>query len=378
VKILYDHQIFELQRYGGISRYFAELVKRNQQATVSIKYSVNSYLLEDPRYRGALVDRDAELDRFMGGLRFRGKRRVQRYYECLIGKKPLNNVDISVKALDQGDFDLFHPTYYDRYFLDHIGSKPFIVTIHDMIHEKYPEMFALGDPTVEAKKAIAERAELVIAISENTKKDIVDIYGTDPGKIRVVYHGSKLTRGRPADMALPEKYILYMGTRDAYKNFRFFIDSIAELLRERRGLYLVCTGPRFTEGESALFERLGIGNSVIHHFALESDLFHLYKNAECFAFPSYYEGFGIPILEAFEAGCPALLARASCFPEIAEDAAIFFDPKDKGELLDSVVEILDHKSLREELALKGFGRLSHFSWDNTYKKTMECYMEALG
>jgi glycosyltransferase involved in cell wall biosynthesis len=179
-------------------------------------------------------------------------------------------------------------------------------------------------------------------------------------------------------MDLPEEYILFTGTRDGYKNFQFFIISIADLLRKSKNLFLVCTGAGFSKDEAALFIRLGIGEKVLHRFASEKEILHLYKAAICFVFPSYYEGFGLPILEAFESGCPVLLARASCFPEIAGDAALYFDPKNKQELVDTIWEILNNITLRNELAKKGFDRVSMFSWDNTFQKTIECYAELGG
>jgi glycosyltransferase involved in cell wall biosynthesis len=280
--------------------------------------------------------------------------------------------------LAAGSFDVFHPTYYDPYFLEYLGDKPFVLTIHDMIHEKFPELFDLGDATAAKKKRLAEKAAGIIAVSENTKRDIVELYGMDPGRVSVVYHGSQLARGGKVGAGLPERYILFTGTRASYKNFYFFVASIARVLLEEPDLYLVCSGSSFSANELEFFAHLGIGERVIRRAVAEGELYAYYAGALFFAFPSYYEGFGIPILEAFEAGCPALLAKASCFPEIAGDAALYFDPKDSGALADGARELIRSQALRAELSRKGRERFGQFSWDETYRKTAECYHRALG
>jgi glycosyltransferase involved in cell wall biosynthesis len=375
MKILYDHQVFEEQEFGGISRYFSELIRRNPEARLCLEYSDNIHIRDHPRFEKELRAKDFHVDRFLGGIRFRGKNRIYSYYKRIPGLRPRSNKDASVEALKRGDFDLFHPTYYDPYFLDVLGNRPFVVTIYDMIHEKFPENFWSEDPTGERKKRVALEAALIIAISENTKKDILSAYEIDPGKIRVIYLGSSLRKGAIEGIDLPDNYILFTGMRHGHKNFGFFAATIAELLIAKPDLYLVCTGPQFSREEAALFSNLGIAKKVLHRFAPEAALYSIYSRARCFVFPSYYEGFGIPILEAFEAGCPVLLARASCFPEIAGDAALYFDPREGQELLDSLSELLKSESLRGELIAKGRKRLRDFSWDLTYSRTMDCYRE---
>jgi glycosyltransferase involved in cell wall biosynthesis len=377
MKVLYDHQIFEAQEYGGISKYFSELIRSNPLASLALEFSDNAYIREDERYTVDLRKKDYYLDRFLGGLRFKGKSRLFSYYQQYTGRRRQCNKDASIEALKAADFEVFHPTYYDPYFLERIGERPFVLTIYDMIHEKYPEMFNMDDVTGENKKRIALEAGLIIAISENTKRDIVAAYGIDPGRVRVVYLGSRLPKLSVPDLGLPRDYILFTGTRERYKNFVFFVHTVAELLLDRPGLHLVCAGPDFSRDELALFARLGIAGKVLHRGVPESALYSLYKNARCFVFPSYYEGFGIPVLEAFESGCPALLARSSCLPEIGGEAALYFDPKDRRELLEALGEALDHETLCKELAAKGAERLKEFSWDRTYAQTLECYRGVL-
>lgn len=153
------------------------------------------------------------------------------------------------------------------------------------------------------------------------------------------------------------------------------IESCADFLVEK-DLIMICTGAPFSLKEKACLKSLNISNRVIHYFASDNELFWLYNNALAFIFPSYYEGFGIPILEAFEAGTPCLLAKSSCFPEIAENAALYFDPKNKNEIISAMSEVLD-QNLSEQLIEKGKKRLTAFSWKKTAEKTTEVYKSAI-
>ncbi len=149
------------------------------------------------------------------------------------------------------------------------------------------------------------------------------------------------------------------------------IESCAEFLIEK-DLKIVCSGSPFSNIEKKLFDSLNISDRIIHYFASDKELFWLYKDAIAFIFPSYYEGFGIPILEAFEAETPCLLANTSCFPEIAGEAALYFDPKNKSEMVSVMAQISD-KNFAEQLVQKGKKRLANFSWKQTAKETINIY-----
>ncbi len=180
---------------------------------------------------------------------FRGKRRL---YEAFLKQFPSrhwrnSNREESLRKIAAGDYDLFHPTYYDPYFLEAIGSKPFVLTIHDMIPELYCEYYPLDDPTAAWKRLLIGRAAGIIAVSENTKKDLVDILGVPPEKVAVVHHGTTYaapedpTAGRPpatgpapAGLGLPDRYLLYIGTRERYKNLYFFLLALAGVFAQER------------------------------------------------------------------------------------------------------------------------------------------------
>jgi glycosyltransferase involved in cell wall biosynthesis len=362
MKVLYDHQTFTNQNYGGISRYFCELFNefnniKDIDTLYSICFSNNHYLTRStsvPHYN------------FIPYFEFRGK-------NILLN---LLNKPYSIKKLKDDNFDIFHPTYYDPYFLKYIGEKPYVLTIHDMIHEKFPEMFPRNNKITQNKKLLAENASKIIAISESTKNDLIDIFGIEISKIDVVYHGNSLFENikNQEFNYVPGNYLLYVGSRGAYKNFNLFIRAIHSLIVENSDLSLVCVGGgKFTSNELKLFKTLNIRNKVYQYSLEDSELAEFYKNAIMFIFPSLYEGFGIPILEAFACNCPVVCSNTSSLPEVSGNAAIYFDPFNYESILKSVEKVYFNPNLRNELIRKGVERAKDFSWHDTALKTKNVY-----
>lgn len=288
----------------------------------------------------------------------------------------------SIRLIKENNFDIFHPTYYDPYFLKYLGNKPFVLTVYDMIHEMYPDHFSASDQTKVWKKELIERAEAIIAISENTKKDIIKFFNIDPNRVTVIYLGNPFDYIRYQDMInnnfdyslLDKPYLLYVGSRYGYKNFIFFINSVAKLLKKDKNLYLYCAGGgRFSQTELNILNRLDIVSKVKVVKTNDFILKILYENAQAFIFPSLYEGFGLPILEAFSCGCPAILSNSSSLSEIGSDAAYYFNPTDPESLIQSIEIILTNNCLREKLIAKGFQRLNSFSWRITAENTKKVY-----
>jgi glycosyltransferase involved in cell wall biosynthesis len=377
MKVLYDHQIFTFQNIGGISRYFVQIISNlpdNIKTHISIKYSNNEYL--NNLNKISPLERYIDpFERFAFGTKFRGKKRlfnfIKKKFPNKYNRYELENKDLSIAHLKKQDFDIFHPTNYNDYFLKYIENKPFVLTIHDMINELYPEI--LNDTSTIIRKAnLAKKAAHIIAISENTKKDIIDILGIPEEKISVIYHAGSLAK-RKNTISLPQRYFLYVGERKNYKNFLFFAQAIEPILKEQKDIYVVCTGRNFDAEEIQFLTALNIKDHFISVFVKDHEIFDVYNKAIAFVFPSYYEGFGIPILEAFEASCPVILSNASCFPEIAQDGALYFPPKNIRQLRQCMEKIVDDTSLRKSLINKGEMRLNNFSWLDSANKTLEVY-----
>ena len=366
MKILYDHQIFTNQVYGGISRYFFELIKYFENNNgikyeLSLKCSNNYYLkkLKKLPYKT-----------FLENFSFRGKYRLLN----------ILNKEVSKKYITRGHYDIFHPTYYNPYFLDYVGSKPFVLTVYDMIHEKFKEMFSAKDKTSEYKKLLSQKASKGLKGWYYAKHPNIEIFNIEESKIEVVYLGNSMIPNNNTilDFKLPKKYIIFVGARGGYKNFDTFIKSVTPLLYEDKELSIVCVGGgKFKAFEIALFNSLDI-NKQIQRFDIDDDkLAIFYKNAILFVFPSLYEGFGIPILESFACKCPLACSNTSSLPEIAGDGAEYFDPTDKLSILNSIQKVLYNDKLRKQLINKGIERMKEFTWEKTADKTKHLYKKLL-
>jgi glycosyltransferase involved in cell wall biosynthesis len=374
VKVLYDHQIFSLQKWGGISRYYLELLNRyHMDPDLEIHLAIGESKNQEVKGTEVFI-RDALIPNGLRKTMMAVTSRVTGW--DLIYK---TNMNIGRKFLDQQNFDIFHPTYYDPYFLEHLGRKPFYLEVHDMIHEVYPEFFSLSSRIPEWKREILDRADIITTVSESTKKDLMLFYNVEPSRIQVIHQGCSLdpTKSSPSDFPLksPSNYVLYVGSRTLYKNFYLFAEAMAKLMKIDKELIIVCAGAQpLTEEELRFLARLGIKDRVHHVIVNDSTLCQLYSHAKAFVFPSLYEGFGLPVLEAFTCGCPEVLSNVSSLPEIGGDAAIYFEPKDITSMSDAISKVIYDEKVRAKLIEKGRHRIEGFSWDITAKKTKATYL----
>ena len=362
MKIFYDHQIFSLQNFGGASRLFAELaININQhsvhQAHISAFLSNNAYLRE----------KDYKLPVDAQTFKVFGKR-------GLLG--PINDLYTTLD-MNLRRFDIYHATYYSTKFLKFAKEKPVVVTFLDMIHERFHDKFpeiAADKKVIKQKEEIARMATHIISISESTKKDMVEIYGIDPAKISVAHLGSSFDSSLAEKDANPvHPYLLYVGTRDAYKNFKLMLRSIAGTLLNN-DIRLICAGGKnFSAEETALIESLKLTSLVEHDSINDKKLATLYTNALAFIMPSLYEGFGIPVLEAFSCDCPCIISNTSSLPEVGGDAAVYIDPYSEDSIKHSVESVISSVALRNEMIIKGRERLKDFSWEKMATETIKVY-----
>lgn len=390
MKILYDYQIFQLQVYGGVSRYFYEIINRIlkqnlSEFEISLKYSNNYYLGNDSGFNERIKSLK-DYQEFLPSYKFKGRGRATKILSDLgiinYGRK--YNFNFSVKKIKEGKYNIFHPTYYDDYFLKYIRNKPFVFTIFDMTYEKVPNYFWDSKAVIEMKKNIAKRASKIITISESVKKDVIYYYNLDDKLIDVIHLGNpyedkpSINHNNFYDAHGYNNYILFVGNRTANKNFNFFIEAVSYLLNKNKDINILCAGGgSFSNAEKNLFSSLNINNQVFHEQITDDTIQHFYKNAIAFVYPSLYEGFGIPILEAFNFGCPTVLSNLEVFLEVAADAAIYFDPNDKLSILNSISTVINNSELRENLRKKGYEQLKKFSWQRTVEKTLNVYRDLI-
>lgn len=363
-KILYDVHIFDILPFGGIPRYYTEVIKRmafNKDFEIKIgaNYLHNEALSHvfDNNWKNSVINK-TNLSRF-GRL----KQRMRTSNERRL-----------IAELKTQKYDLFHPSFYNPNYLPHLGKTKLIITIYDMIPELYNEE-GNYKTMAQNKAEFILRADHIIAISKNSKKDILRFFPElNPDKITPIYLGADMVNERGNNNSQKADYFLYIGSREGYKNFTFLVESLAGVLNENLQLYF--SGSPATEKEIELFRKLKIEQFIHNKFTDDKGLAELYSGAKALIFPSEYEGFGLPIIEAFKNSCPVILSESSCFPEIAGDAALYFENKNKNSFL-SALKQLENISLVEDLKKKGKERLSIFDWNENARQTAEIYKKVI-
>lgn len=277
----------------------------------------------------------------------------------------------SLRVLQDNNFDIFHPTYYSTYHLRKT-KKPMVITVHDMIHEIYPQQYRNPGEIQRNKKKLIQAADKIIAISQHTKADILRFNDVDPQKIEVIYHGTSILNISPEPLELqPKNFILFVGERKGYKNFKTLAEAFSKL-NAKTDVKLLCVGGGpFGPEEMQYISDLKLENKVIQKSLTDGELSWAYKNTACFIFPSLYEGFGIPILESMSFGTPTILSATSCFPEIAGDAAIYFKTTD--ELTNALEAVLNSEISLESFEEKALAQSWLYSWDKVAKQTSGVY-----
>ena len=383
MKILYDYQTFTSQHFGGVSKCFCEILSRYGKdilCEISIKQSKNIHLLESELVSNLDICKIDQIE-FCKRFKFRGNSTLYKLFNKYIPLLPTAenvNQQYSIQKLKEGDFDIFHPTGLNSYFIPYIQDKPLVVTIHDMMPELYPQYYGKNNYQVIFKKKYLERATSIVAISENTKMDLVNMLKVPEEKIHVIYHGGPTYNICTDTPIFNCQYFLYVGTRNAYKNFTQTIIDFGKFAQKHNDVYLICTGPQFNNQEKIIINNNRLTGKVVHFFADDSQMNNLYSHALAFIFPSLYEGFGMPILESFAYGCPALLNNYSCFPEIAGDAALYFDSHNgKSDLVDLLEFVYANSWVRVDLIKRGIERLRNFSWDKSAKQLCSLYTSLL-
>lgn len=367
MKIAFDHQTFNLQCYGGISRYYTVLAQEllNQGEDVGIFAGIhqNNYLSNLPKD-------------ILRGVKIKGyppkSGRVFRAFNHYF-----TNMQIS-----SWQPDIVHETYYSSMPLFK-ATTPRVTTVYDMIHELYPKMFSVRDKTTDWKRATFDRVEHIISISESTKKDLIELFRIDEDRISVVhlgvdakfyhdYSGLKNESKRP--------FLLYVGARGGYKNFNALLQALSNSTQLKKDFDLIAFGGgAFSRKELDLMSGLGLDAKCIRQVGGRDDkLKELYHLASGFIYPSLYEGFGMPPLEAMACLCPVISSNSSSMPEVVGDAGEYFDPTNIDELLSAIENVVYSTIRSEQLQLLGKERVEYFSWEETAKNTFNVYQNIVG
>jgi len=305
----------------------------------------------------------------------------------------LEQVEAPRRAASLGADVLHYPYFAAPLF----SPVPVVVTIHDLIPILLPAYH--GSALVRLYTALAaagaRRARLVLADSESTRTDVVARLGVAPGRVRVVLLAPSPRFRQPISeaeqasvrerYALPPHFVLYVGGLDQRKNVPRLVEAFAQARRQwHLPHYLVILGARrphsaFFPDPARAAARAGVDKEVLFPGHVpEHDLPAFYSLADAFAYPSRYEGFGLPPLEAMACGTPVVCSGVSSLPEVVGDAGLLVPPDDTKAWAEALATILTDQSLREELKLRGRERARRFSWERTAEETLRAYQEAAG
>jgi glycosyltransferase involved in cell wall biosynthesis len=366
VKVRFSPDVFRFQRFGGVSRYFVELHRGLLAAGVDSRIVAGLHInqLLDGETRVTGIDVSAM--------------RPDRARQAL--SKGVDGVIGAAMGLGLGPHDIYHGSWYPP-LLPLTPRRPIVVTtVFDMIAERYPTMVARAAATSDRKRRWCERADHVFAISNDTRDDLVSRFGIDPVKITVTHLGVRRVEPAPIERAWADRpYVLYVGDRlAAYKNFEGLVVALAGA-GDAADVALVCFGGgATTAAEAALFDRLGLADRVHVVNGDDRALAACYAGARALVYPSLYEGFGLPPLEAMLHDCPVLCSNRGAVPEIVGDAGAFFEPDDPEQLATSIVRVIDDGDWRRSLVEAGRARAARFTWASTVDGTLAVYRELAG
>jgi glycosyltransferase involved in cell wall biosynthesis len=364
MRILYDHQVFSLQDVGGISRYYFELAKHivnfdscSVEFFLGVQRNIFRYA-DPPRvkttgYSGKFVIAPGKF----------------RYL--------LNELLSDLYLPTRGQFDIYHPTHCRH--LPAVRKQRMVVTHHDCAYEIFPHLFPSAASVIAMRRRLFNHADAIICISDATRRDLHHFYDLPESKTFVVHHGISQIKQSPNTGSGPlvaRPFLLYVGSRFSYKNFDGLLRAFARAELNREYDLVALGGGSPTAEETALVSELGINESVQFMPAVSDALLaQAYTQAHLFVYPSLYEGFGFPPLEAMSLKCPVLAAHTSSIPEICQDVVFYFDTKEQDEFVQQLKHACIDETARLEKIEKGKQLVARYTWDRCASETLMIYRQ---
>ena len=353
MRVLFDEQIFLLQKRGGVSRYIVELVrtfKNNPSLGVepilSFKTTSNQLLLE--------LAQDLELDL--------SETSNRKFFEITSGAIRAN--------FQNSNFDILHHTFYSKAFWNPKFRGPRVSTHYDMIPEIFHESRMGLNPHL-SKHWYFKNVNHILSISESAKSDLNRVWPDVQTPISITHLGRPEMQHKNLKRA--KGYLLFVGVRGGYKDAETLLRAFAQLPENLKVKLEFIGGGEFSESEKETINTLGIRSYVSQRNVTDSELIDAYSKAHAFVFPSKYEGFGLPALEALQLGCRAVLAKTPALIELADGCADYFEPGNSDELSALLSKVLSTSPGENPHFESGLKRASQFSWLETARKTAKVY-----
>lgn len=370
MEIVTDSLIYQMESKGGISRIFSEILPR----LCDLDDSVHITFMTTGKLRQPLPAHARIQERRMPPIPlFLPPARIWRPLRAALMRV------IYRQWVGQGNGQIWHSTYYT---LPQQWQGKKVVTVADMIFERFPDLFRQWwcDQFREQKRWCIHEADVVICISETTRQDLQRFYGIDSANISVIplacsdiFRPQEHHREHASSAALPP-FLLYVGSRVHYKNFNTVLKAYSRWSK-RNEIALTVVGRTWSADEKRRLAELGIRNRV--HLLTNVDdehLCQLYNQALAFVYPSLYEGFGIPLLEAMACGCPVIASRIPSTVEVAGACPIYVEPAEVEALLEAFDQVCA-EGRNSDRVRAGLQRVKRYSWDATAKQTLYLYQK---
>lgn len=361
MRVLYDHNAFTRQEVGGITRYAATLAAEVDRST-----SANVLVAAPLHFNKHLHSIDVRIKYGMYVRNFKGAGRLL----------PFVNEFGFKRIISRYRPDIIHETHYSKRDYSSLTNAPIVYTVHDLIPELFPQDFVHYQSFINARAKIFRSDSFFVCISNHTRRDLQRLFGVLDDRIAVIHHGGPPVVQRDTTSGA-QRSVLYVGNRKGYKNFRCLVKALGQKRELLENVKLITFGGgQFSPEELADFDSVGLK----YYENLAGDdvaLANAYRNCSIFVCPSFYEGFGLTLIEAMASGAPVVCARASCLPEIASFAAEYFDPGRPEELADVLYRLIGDQDKLDYLTSLGYERASEFTWKRSALEHLAFYQKAV-
>jgi glycosyltransferase involved in cell wall biosynthesis len=364
MKILFDYEIFYQQKVGGISNYFIHLANELINNNVDIKFSC-------PLHKNVYMSQ------------------ISNKYKCGFNVKTFParfkflieyiNFFFTQKIIKNYQPEIIHQTYYSNQ--NKKRDSKVVCTVYDMINEKFPNFFKNSNAITEIKKKTIFNADHILCISHKTKEDLMEIFDIKEKKISVTLLASTITKKvqKNSNCLKLKNHLLFVGSRYGYKNFEGFVRaySFSNFLKNNFKI-IAFGGERFSKIDFDILKKNNIKTeSVLFLNDRDCNLTDLYKAVTALIYPSLYEGFGLPILEAMEMGCPVISSNGGSLPEVGGSKLKYFNPNQIDSITSTLEQVLSSQEMKHDLIQYGFKRNKEFSWSKCATETIRAYNKVL-